>query len=296
MEYKTILITGISGYLAGYVSKALLKEGYHVIGLSACSTPSKKSCCYSLPIPKIKRYFLDQTPLQQIFTENKIDAVIHLATAYGRNKETIEQIVNANVSFPVSVLEQAIKSKVPFFINTDTILAKNLNPYSLTKSHFSDWLELYKKDISCVNIRLDHFYGPNENPVKFVAYLFESLCNNVDEIQLTQGTQLRYFTYIEDVVNAYVTILKNLDHFPKGNTYSLDASTQEQISIKELALLLKKKLNNNKTLLSFGKIPFRANEVLLYNVDNSALKKLGWRTKFTIEKGLDKLIALRNKK
>ena len=51
----------------------------------------------------------------------------------------------------------------------------------------------------CINIGLEHFYGPNDDDSKFVSYIIHNLLNEVEKIDLTKGKQKRYFIYIDDV-------------------------------------------------------------------------------------------------
>lgn len=165
---KTILLTGGSGYLGRRLTAALEEKGYHTVCL---------------------RRQQAQTP-QQIdaaFAQGPVFAVIHLATCYGRNGETFPTVIESNLRYPAEVLAAAVKHRVPVFINTDTILARFINPYALSKAQFAEWLRLYCGQITAVNMRLDHFYGPFDTPNKFVAFLLKSFRENRPVLELTEG-------------------------------------------------------------------------------------------------------------
>ena len=148
---KNLLITGASGYLGSRVTKQLLKFGHHIIAV----TPNEKD------VPESHKNLtvcpLDQITPQQIFNQHKIDGIFHFATCYGRGGQTAAEIAQVNLLLPLTLLSLAVKQGSKFFINTDTILQHNINPYSLTKYQFSQWLEFYSDQIKAVNIRLDHF-------------------------------------------------------------------------------------------------------------------------------------------
>lgn len=284
---KTILLTGATGYLGYNISKKLLENGYKIIAL--CLNKAEKYKFYDNK--NVKVYYLSETSVTEIFNNNKIDIVIHLATLYGRQNEEIHEMISANIEFPVNVLMQAIKHNVRIFINTDTILVKNLNPYSLTKSQFSEWLAMFSDKIKCVDMKLDHFYGPNDKPVKFVAWIIEQLRNNVEKIDLTEGSQTRDFIYVDDVTDAFMCVVKNADKIPQGQLNKFEVGTNVKTSIKTLVTTIKKLIGNTKTNLNFGAIPYRKNEVLDYEIDTTALRLLGWTPKVTdIEKGLKKIL------
>lgn len=288
MKREKILITGASGYLGKHLIALFSSNGFEVIALYR-----SKSKCSNLPTNEnVKTYFLEEITLQDIFLENSIDIIIHTATLYGRCNEPLVEIIRSNVEFPVEVLSLAIENNVKLFINTDTILVKNISPYSMTKSHFSDYLSMFADKIKCINLRLDHFYGPNDNPVKFVAWLIKEFRNNVDELDLTEGSQLRDFVYIDDVVSAYHCIVKNMDEMQIGTIMNFEVGTNIKTSIKDFVLQLKKLMQNTKTQLNFGAIAYRKNEVLDYEVDSSSLIRLGWKPQYQIKDGLKKLIEI----
>jgi len=286
----TILMTGATGYLGSRLSSHFLQNGYKIIAL--CLNKTEKFRCGYKYEKNVKRYYLNKDSLCNIFNENKIDIVIHTATLYGRNNESVSKIIQANVLFPAEVLSEAIAGKVDLFINTDTVLNKNKNSYSLTKSHFADWLEIFCEKIKCVNIKLEHFYGPNDNPVKFVAWLIQQFKKNADSIDLTDGLQKRDFIYIDDVVSAFDFIVKNKAQMVLGKINEFEAASGCKISIRELAELIKEMMNNTKTKLNFGAIVDRKDEYLEIESDTSELKKLGWQPKVSMKDGLAKILKI----
>lgn len=263
---KTVILTGGTGYLGKHLSAALQAEGYNPLCL--------------------RRAFSDEQA-EALFTKQPVFAVIHLATCYGRNGENMAQLAEGNLLFPLKVLHLSIKHKVKAFLNTDTILTRFLNPYALSKAQFAEWLKLYADNITAVNIRLDHFYGPFDTPNKFIAFLFKSFRDNVPELNLTEGAQMRDFTYIDDVVNAYLCILKHTDEFPRGKVTAFEVGTNRKTSIKDLVLLVQRACGNTTTRLNFGALPYRKNEQLDYEqLDPAALTTLGWKAKVSLEQGL----------
>lgn len=288
MQFKTILITGTTGYLGTKLSKQFLDKGYNIIAL--CLNRREKFL-YS-DNDKVKTYYLDTDNIQDIFEENIIDIIIHTATLYGRNNEHLTEMVRANIEFPCSVLELAELYNVKLFINTDTILAKNINAYSMTKSHFADWLSLYANKLKCVNLKLDHFYGPNDNPVKFVAWIIENLKNNVEKIDLTEGSQTRDFIYIDDVLTAYSCIIDNFEKLSNDKINCFEVGTNTRTKIRDIVIMLKELMHNTKTVLNFGAIPYRKNEVLSYEVNTTGLRLLGWKPVVPVREGLKKIIEI----
>ena len=284
---KTILLTGATGYLGGYLSENFLNKGFKIIALALNKNEQYKFQDNNLT----KVYYLDKTTVKEIFDNENVDVVIHTATLYGRRQEHLTSMEKVNVEFPLEVLNEAINHNVKIFVNTSTILNKNINPYTLTKNHFEDWLSLYSDKIKCINLKLDHFYGPNDKPIKFIAWIIQELKNNVEKIDLTEGTQTRDFIYIDDVVSAFDIVIEKEKNIPNGKLNTFEVGTNNKTTIKEMVTTIKEKLGNTKTKLNFGAIPYRKNEVLDYQVDTTGLHLLGWKPEYlSVRKGIQKLL------
>ena len=282
---STLLITGASGYLGSRVTKQLLAKGHTVLALTRDEhdVPEAHKNLKICPLDKI-------TP-QDVFAQNKIDGIFHFATCYGRSEQTAAYIAQVNLLLPLTLLSLAVKQGVQFFINTDTILQPNINPYSLTKNQFSQWLAFYADKIQAINMRLDHFYGPHDHPVKFIAWLIKNFKENVDHIDLTEGAQTRDFVYIDDVVAAYMCVFESLGKLPKGKFNNFEVGSGVKTSIKAMVLQLQKLMHKENVKLNFGAVPYRKNEMLAYTVDISALEGLGWKAKVVLQEGLQKIIT-----
>lgn len=290
MVNKTILITGASGYLGSRLVEHFVAQGYRIIALLLEKSESYRIHYQTNSL--VMCYYLESTSLEKIFSENEIDIIIHTATLYGRKQEQLASMIQANIEFPLEVLTLAIEHNVGLFINTDSILNKNISPYALTKGQFSEWLDMFSDKIKVANLRFDQFYGPNDNPVKFVAWLVEQLKAKVEKIDLTEGLQTRDFIYIDDVISAFDCIVKNEEKLKSGIKNNFEVGTGTKTTVRTFVQTLKRALNNNVTALNFGAIPYRKNEVLDYDIDNSELMRLGWLPKFTVTKGIEKIVEI----
>jgi len=283
-----ILITGATGYLGSKLTNELLKSG-HIIHCTIRDTVKINKQRLS---KNTKIYEIEKIEINDIFRDNKIDCIIHCATNYGRGtKNNLLEMIDANIYFPLKILLAAKKYKVKYFINTDTALQSYVSEYSFTKKQFLNWLIFFSKDITVVNILLEHFYGPKDKESKFINYMINKLIKNKDiSIPLTKGNQRRDFIYIDDVLSAYQCIIANLEKLDnKFNNISLGSN--ELISIKNLAIMIKDKCNNSKSTLKFGALPSRKSEQDS-NADLTFITSLGWRKKYTLEKGIINTIEL----
>lgn len=286
-KIPTILITGATGYLGSNILNTIIKiGGYKIVVLKRSFSNTFR---INKVIDSVVVYNLDEVEIEKVFQDNQIDIILHCATDYGRKVVDPMQIIEANLVLPIKLLECGRKYKVKSFINTDTVLDKRISHYSLSKKQFRDWLVSYKKDMVCINIELEHFYGPGDDKTKFVSYISGLLINNADKIDLTLGEQKRDFVYIDDVVQAFLKIISHAKSLENG-FYEFQVCSGQEITIKDLILLMRDIIGNHKTLLNFGAVPYRENEAMISSADASEIKKLGWSAEYTLEAGLKKMI------
>lgn len=279
---KTILLTGGTGFLGSHLAKRLVYEGFDVIIIKRST--SKLSPLESI-INQVRFYDLDSIDIEKIFQENVIDIIIHCATNYGRFAVPPTDIIQANLFLPLTILQIAENYPVKTFINTDTILDKRVSYYSLSKKHFLDWLYLFSQKMVCISVALEHFYGPFDDRSKFVSKIILDLLHEVDFIDLTLGEQKRDFIYIDDVVEAFMTLV-NFSFDVPNNLYRYEIGTGKNIEIREFVQTVKTMTGNKVTRLNFGMLPYRENEIMESHVDISMLSRLGWQPQISLVEGL----------
>jgi nucleoside-diphosphate-sugar epimerase len=278
------LITGATGFLGSSIAKKIF--GKHKLILTKRSD-SDISRIYEI-IKKTRIYDIEIVPIKKIFEENNIELIIHCATDFGRNHSSLTRVLETNVLFPLQILEVGIEFKVKTFINSDTILIKNVNEYSLSKHQFLDWMINLQHKIQIINMKLEHLYGPLDDDSKFVTRMISKMLNSEKEIFLTSGDQKRDFIYINDAVNAYETVINSISSTPQ-NILQYEIGSGVGISIKNFMTLIHR-LTASNSKLCFGAIPYRKHEIMNSVADLSNLTKLGWSVENSIEDGLLKTI------
>ncbi|MBL7711493.1 MAG: NAD(P)-dependent oxidoreductase [Chitinophagaceae bacterium] len=234
---------------------------------------------------QFRNYVLEQSDTDSIIQSFRPEVIIHCATDYGRKAVPQIQVIEANLILPLKLLHAAGQQGLQLFINTDTFLDKGINHYSLSKKQFNEWFHTYANDILCINMVLEHFYGPFDDKTKFVSFIINELLHNKPEIQLTPGTQKRNFIFIDDVVAAFQSILRH-NFKQSSGFFDFFVASERTISIRDLVVQLQLLCGNEQTRLNFGALPFRPNEVMDSSVDISAMKSLGWAPKVDLEEGL----------
>jgi CDP-paratose synthetase len=291
MAAESILLTGATGFLGARILEDLVNRGHSVIVLKRSFSDTSR---IRPLLEKVRTHDIDRGPLRKLFEEAKVGTIIHCATNYGRKSIEPTQIIEANLLLPLTLLQLAREFGTRCFINTDSILDRKVSHYSLSKKQFLEWLKLFSKDLSCVNVALEHFYGPFDDPSKFVSKIVGELLRNVPRIDLTVGVQKRDFVYVDDVVAAFRHVQEFASHQAAGY-FPFEVGSGELVRIRDFVELVKKLSGNTKTELKFGAIPLRENEVMESRLDLSALNALGWKPQVALEKGLSQMIAMEKK-
>lgn len=281
-----ILMTGATGFLGSNLLKALLEQQHNIVILKRSFSDTRR---IDDVMDKVMFFNIDEIEVGEVFGKIEPEVILHCATNYGRNEIDPFLVIDANLLLPLKLLEMGKKSGVNCFINTDTILDKRINHYSLSKSQFKGWLEMYSESFVCINVLLEHFYGAFDDKTKFASFIIDKVLNNALEIDLTEGRQKRDFIYIDDVVDAFIKIIGNLENLKKG-FYDYEIGTNEPVAIRDFVRLIKDISGNKSTKLNFGAIPYRKNEIMKSKVDTEAIRELGWSPKYSLEKGLRKTI------
>lgn len=284
-----ILLTGATGFVGSHLLKALLEMGHHVTILkrsfSDCSrvTDLLGDCI---------RYDLDKVSLEEIFHNQEFSVVIHSATCYGGRDVTASEVMRTNYLFPLELLETSVKFGCNRFINTDSFFTKQLpgnllklHPiyrpeYTLTKYQFREWgkLRSIENKIAFINLQMEHIFGPNDGKDKFLPYVIQKMKSGASKLDLTDGTQIRDFVHINDVVQAYLSILKKLDQF--SGYQNFEVGSGKACTLREFVEKIHSMLNS-KTNLCFGAIPKSEAEIDYSVADITALQDLGWEANWS---------------
>ena len=278
---KHVLLTGATGFLGSHLLEALHRQGYQVTILKRSTSDTWR---IKHLLNHVAVFDVDIQPLEDAFKPRKVDAVIHTACSYGRRGESAHSVAETNLLFALRLLDAATLFKTESFINTDTFfntgisLPKYLNAYSLSKKHFVEWLKSRSEEIQVVNFKLQHMYGPKDDKSKFVQWLISQLKKNIDRISLTEGSQLRDFIYVDDVVSAYMLGLENTSQMNPFTELNVGTGEPLELRVFVSALYNAYKIRNPDlvTELGFGDVSMCSGELMDVEVDISELKKLGW--------------------
>lgn len=294
---ETFAITGATGYLGSHLSRRLHQRGHKVVVLKRSQSNVARIADI---LPDLVSYDIDVQSFDAIFKDQSVTCILHCATDYGRKDVSRASIIEANLVLPLRLLEAAIRHGTPFFVNTDTVLDKRVSAYSLSKRQFRDWLASLAMSIQGINVAIEHFYGPGDDPTKFVGEMVRRLFAGDSRIALTPGEQVRDFVYIDDVVDAFAMILehhvKSLSsavskEFTVHPLHSYEIGSGKPVSIRQFMETLRRLAGRQNVALDFGAIPYRDNEVMYSQARIAPLLTLGWRPTVDLEEGLRRTVA-----
>ena len=276
-----ILITGIGGYLGSQLANALITE-HELAG--TVRSGSKLDRLYNQD--KITFIDVDKTDWSEQIKIFKPDVVINTAALYGRKGELLSELIHANIAFPQQILECIEHDAV--FINCGTSLPNSVSAYAMTKNQFVDLAKEYCKShsIKFVNLRLEHFFGANDDPSKFTTYVIEQCVANLP-LRLTDGTQQRDFIYIADLISAFKCILGSLNQLKSFE--SIDIGSGIAIKVREFVELVAA-VTATGSEIEFGAVPMRENELMYSCADTHKIEALGWHLNYKLQDAVADMI------
>jgi len=289
---KKILITGSNGFIGKSLVENLLSE-YNIIGLSK-EQKNRKINHITKDISKIT-----SKDFKNIF------CVIHLAAITDPKicEDFPEKCITTNVLGTQKILESARKNnckviyastshvygipkKLPI---NETASTSPTSIYAGSKLAGEILCESYHKqfnmDISIV--RIFSVYGPESNNHLVIPNIVTQLKNS-NIIKLGNINSRRDFIFISDVINAFRIILNNINGF---NVYNVGA--EKSYSIKEICKKFEK-LSGKKIIIKSNLKQTRKFDVKNIVCDATKLKKLGWKSKMSLDKGLKKCMNIKN--
>lgn len=282
-----LLITGATGYLGSHLVAKWIGVGHQVAIIKRRTSNLTRIHEY---VQDVACFNVEDGLDRPFRTFGQFDALVHVATCYGRHGETDLEVLEANLNFPLQLLQAFIRNGSGLFINTGTVLDKFVSPYALSKYQFLEWLRWYagKGELSGINVRLENMYGPGDDVTKFTSHVVRSCLDGKASLDLTDGLQKRDFIYISDVVSAYDHLLGGV--LSRGNgVVDVDVGTGVATSIRVFAEMVKQ-ASGSGTDLRFGAVPTRAGELAESKADIRCLQSLGWVPEYNLAAGLSETI------
>lgn len=318
---KTILITGGAGFIGSHVARLFVNKysEYQIIILDKLTYAGNLENLADIEsfsnYKFIKGDIVDRDFLQNLFHEENISSVIHLAAEshVDRSISDPTEFIRTNIIGTTNLLTaaktawQGGSNHLFYHISTDEVygsLDKGFftestpydpqSPYSASKASSDHFVRAFGNTygLPIVISNCSNNYGPNQFPEKLIP-----LCiNNIKESKplpiYGKGENIRDWLYVEDHASAIEKIFHNGSLFETYNIGGLNEWANIDV-VRALCRIMDVKLNRKENeseqLITFVKD--RAGHDLRYAIDSSKLtNELGWSPSVTFEIGLERTV------
>lgn len=304
---RNVFVTGCTGLLGSWLTKALVDRGANVVGLVRDSVPRANFSRLDLGNivctvrGEVEDYFL----LERIINEYEIDAVFHLAA------QTLVTIANRN---PIATFETNIKGTwnlieacrrnltvkriviassdkaygeheiLPY---TEEAPLKGSHPYDVSKScaDLIAFTYYYTHKLPICITRCANFYGGGDlNFNRIVPGTIRSVILNERPVIRSDGTLIRDYIYILDAVEAYLLLAEKMDELPiQGEAFNF--SSEMQLTVLDMTRKILELMGRDDLEPS---ILNEAKDEIKHQYLSAAKAKeiLGWKVKYSLEEGL----------
>jgi len=308
-----ILITGAAGFIGSHLAEALVKD-HEVIGVDNFND------FYDIRIKRnnikelaqfdnfriIKVDIRNMSDLEDVFSHNKPDMVIHLAAMAGVRPSIADPVLytEVNINGTVNLLEECKKHKIKKFIfaSSSSVYGNNkkvpfaeddpvdnpISPYASTKKAGELICHTYHhlEDISMALLRFFTVYGPRQRPDLAIHKFTTKIINDEAIPVFGDGTTQRDYTYIDDIIDG---ILKSIEFVNSGCNYEIfNLGESQTISLTDMIGTIEDALGKKakKEIL-----PLQPGDVERTFADITKAKKiLGYDPGTNFKEGIDKFI------
>ncbi len=268
---KTILVTGGAGFIGSHLIDRLLDADNQIICLDNLNdyyNPLIKALNQSAHLDHenytfIKGDIRDADLLTELFKNNDVDVVIHLAAMAGVRPSIEDPVLytDVNINGTQTLLEAMMGSSVKKFVfassssvygnnkktpfSEDDIVDFQISPYGATKKMGEVMCYTYHhlSGIPTSCLRFFTVYGPRQRP-EMAIHKFTRMIKNGDAIPFFgDGSTARDYTYIDDIINGIIATMNAEDQYA---IYNLGNS--EPVKLDELVHVIGERIGVKPTL------------------------------------------------
>ena len=295
---KNVLITGGAGYLGSVLAEVLLDNGYNVTVFDNLmyKQTSLLHLCDNKKFTFIKGDVTNNKDFLPQIVNN--DIIIHLAAIVGApacdaNKDLATAINYTQIQFIVDNLRKDQKLIMPNtnsqYGSSDSIITEDspfnpLSHYAITKCKAEEYIMMWGNGI-CLRLATVFGSSPRMRTDLLVNdFVYKTITEGC--LVLFQSHFKRNYIHVRDIAYTFLHCIENYDKL-NGEVFNVGLSNAN-LNKRELAETIK---------TYFPKLVIIENEFSTdidnrnYIVSNDKLESTGWKTRYTIEDGIDELIS-----
>ena len=306
--WNRVLVTGGAGFIGSHLVDALLLQGVQVVSLDNFdeyypAAEKQDNIARQLKLTNFRLVAADicnETALQQVFSQFRPQAVVHLAAKAGVrasladpagyeavNVSGTRVILEACRQFAVEKLVFGSSSsvygrndKVPF-TETDALL-QPASPYAASKIAGEAWCQTYAHlyGFSVSILRFFTVYGPRQRPDLAIRKFSEKMLRGEPILLYGDGASSRDYTYVADTVAGILAALQQ--QHESAAVYNIGNSSP--ISLRRLVELLEQTFAVQARIEWTGDQP--GDVPVTFDAIDKAAVQLGYRPQTSLRQGL----------
>jgi UDP-glucuronate 4-epimerase len=314
---KTILVTGVAGFIGSHTAQALCERGDRVVGLDnfdayydptrkrrnvAAITAEASSSGSSGTFTLVEGDLRDRELVDRLFTQQRFDGVVNLAALAGVRASIghAREYFEVNVGGCIHLLDACVARGVPHFVQASTSSVygdsdrvpftedqpcdRPLAPYPASKrsAELLGYAHHHLHGLSFTALRFFTVYGPRNRPDMMAYMLLDSVAKG-HPVQLFEGGRLkRDWTYVGDIVQG---LLAALDR-PLGYEV-INMGRGEPVLLSDFVSIIEE-LTGGKALLRDAEMP--ASDVRQTHASiEKAQRLLGYSPQTSVREGVARL-------
>ena len=311
----TYFITGGAGFIGSTLSQKLIEQGNKVVTIdNFCNFYNPKikedNVKELMQNENFKLYradIRDRQAIKEIFDENDIDIVMHLAAMAGvrpsienpilyqevncmGTQNILEEMREHNVKNGVFASSSSVYGnckEVPF--REDMTVDYAISPYAATKKANEVMAHVYHQlfDMNIVMLRFFTVYGPKQRPDLAINKFTRLMLEDKEIPMFGDGTTSRDYTYIDDIVDG---IIKSCDYcMSNKDVYEiLNLGNSSPTTLKEMINIIGEVLEIEPKI---KQLPMQPGDVDRTYADISKTKKIiGYQPKTTFKEGIENFV------
>ena len=318
---QSILVTGGAGYIGSHTVVELIERKFDVIVVDNLANSSEESLNRIEKITGVYPKFYnadirDRQAMEKIFSENKIDSVIHFAglKAVGESVRIPLAYYDNNIYGTLVLLEVMAEHNVKkmVFSSSATVYGdperlpideqcrlSTTNPYGSTKLYIEGILkDLYASDNDWTVVLLRYFnpVGAHESgligedpkgiPNNLTPYIAQVACGKREKVNVFgndypthDGTGVRDFIHVVDLAKGHVKAIDYADAHKGAEVFNLGTGTG--YSVLDIVNAFQKV---NGVEIPYEIKPRRPGDIAeCYADPKKAYEGLGWKAEKTLE-------------